>query len=86
MFIPDKEIVFPKLLDNTSVPPEDKQNIRELLKKPWNPYVVGRHATLTQKSRQLKEATLRFLRDGHLILICRKDMFTYLEMLLVRIS
>jgi predicted nucleic acid-binding Zn ribbon protein len=59
MFIPDKEIVFPKLLDNTSVPPEDKQNIRELLKKPWNPYVVGRHATLTQKSRQLKEATLR---------------------------
>ena len=47
------------MLENTSVPLEDKQNIRALLKKPWNPYVVGRHATLTQKSRQLKEATLR---------------------------
>lgn len=30
-----------------------------MLKKPWNPYVVGRHASLTQKSRILKEATLR---------------------------
>ncbi|HEU4446236.1 MAG TPA: zinc ribbon domain-containing protein [Nitrososphaeraceae archaeon] len=54
-----KEVVFPKLLDNPSVPPEDKQKIRALLKKPWNPYVVGRHATLTHMSRRLKEATLR---------------------------
>jgi integrase/recombinase XerD len=29
------------------------------LKKPWNPYVVGRHTSLTQKSRILKESTLR---------------------------
>jgi hypothetical protein len=29
------------------------------MKKPWNRYVVGRHAFLTQKSRILKEATLR---------------------------
>ena len=54
-----KEVIFPKLLDNPNVPPEDKQKIKALLKKPWNPYVVGRHATLTQKSRVLKEATLR---------------------------
>jgi hypothetical protein len=40
-------------------PSEDKEKIKALLKKPWNPYVVGRHATLTQKSRTLKEATLR---------------------------
>lgn len=33
--------------------------IRDLLRKPWNPYVVGRHASLTQKSKILKEATLR---------------------------
>jgi integrase len=39
-----KEKLFPKLLDNPSVPPEDKQKIRELLKKPWNPY-VRRHST-----------------------------------------
>jgi integrase/recombinase XerD len=51
--------LFPKLLDNPNVPPEDKQKLKELLKKPWNPYVVGRHASLTQKSRILKEATLR---------------------------
>jgi len=28
-----------KLLDNPNVPPEDKQTIKELLKKPWNPYM-----------------------------------------------
>jgi hypothetical protein len=35
-----------------------KKKIRDLLRKLWNPYVVGRHAFLTQKSRILKEATL----------------------------
>jgi hypothetical protein len=54
-----KDVTFPKLLDNPNVPPEDKIKIKNLLRKPWNPYVVGRHATLTQKSRILKEATLR---------------------------
>jgi integrase/recombinase XerD len=59
IYLKYKNEVFPKLLENPNVPPEDKQKIKELLKKPWNPYVVGRHATLTQKSRILKEATLR---------------------------
>jgi integrase/recombinase XerD len=54
-----KSVIFPKLLDNPNVSLEDKQKIRDLLRKPWNPYVVGRHASLTQKSRILKEATLR---------------------------
>jgi integrase len=49
---------FPKLLENPNVPPEDKQKIRELLKKPWNPYVF-RHSALTQKSTMLKEHVLR---------------------------
>src|SRR5215204_4119624 len=53
-----REKVFPKLLDNPSVPPEDKQKIRELLKKPWNPY-IRRHSALTEKSRILKEHVLR---------------------------
>jgi hypothetical protein len=30
---------FPKLLENLNVPPEDKVKIKELLKKPWNPYM-----------------------------------------------
>ncbi len=49
---------FPKLLDNPNVLPEDKQKIRELLKKPWNLY-IRRHSSLTEKSTILKEHTLR---------------------------
>lgn len=30
---------FPKLLHDPNVPEEDKQKIKELLKKPWNPYI-----------------------------------------------
>jgi integrase/recombinase XerD len=40
------------------VPEEDKQKIRELLKKPWNPY-IRRHSALTEKSVILKEHVLR---------------------------
>ncbi len=53
-----KKKVFPHLLDMPTVPPEDKQKIKELLKKPWNPY-VRRHSALTEKSRMLKEHVLR---------------------------
>jgi hypothetical protein len=53
-----REKVFPKLLDNPSVLLEDKQKIRELLKKPWNPY-IRRHSALTEKSTFLKEHVLR---------------------------
>jgi integrase len=53
-----REKVFPKLLGNPSMPPEDKQKIRELLKKPWNPY-IRRHSALTEKSTILKEHVLR---------------------------
>ena len=53
-----KKEFFPKLLDNPNIPPEDKQKIRELLKKPWNPY-IRRHSSLTEKSTILKEHILR---------------------------
>jgi integrase len=53
-----KKDLFPKLLGNPSVPPEDKQKIRDLLKKPWNPY-IRRHSALTEKSTILKEHILR---------------------------
>jgi integrase len=49
---------FPKLLESPNVLPEDKQKIRDLLQKPWNPYVF-RHSALTQKSTILKEHVLR---------------------------
>jgi integrase/recombinase XerD len=53
-----KEKFFPKLVNSTNVLPEDKQKIKELLKKPWNPY-IRRHSSLTEKSTILKEHTLR---------------------------
>jgi integrase len=53
-----KKEYFPKLIKNPNVPPEDKQKITELLKKPWNPY-IRRHSALTEKSAILKEHHLR---------------------------
>lgn len=50
--------IFPKLIENSSVLPEDKNKINELLKKPWNPY-IRRHSALTEKSKILKEHILR---------------------------
>ncbi|MGC2575832.1 MAG: zinc ribbon domain-containing protein [Candidatus Nitrosopolaris sp.] len=55
---PLQERIFPKLLNNPNVLPEDKQRNRELLKKPWNPY-IRRHSSLTEKSTILNEHTLR---------------------------
>ena len=49
---------FPKLLQDPNIPPEEKMRIKELLKKPWNPY-IRRHSALTEKSTILKEHTLR---------------------------
>jgi integrase len=49
---------FPALLEDPKVPPEDKHKVRDLLQKPWNPY-IRRHSALTQKSAILKEHVLR---------------------------
>lgn len=53
-----KKELFPKLLDSPNVLPEDKPKIKEILKKPWNPYIL-RHSSLTEKSKILKEHILR---------------------------
>jgi len=53
-----REEFFPKLLKSPNVPPEDKAKIKELLNKPWNPY-IRRHSAITEKSRILKEHILR---------------------------
>jgi integrase/recombinase XerD len=52
---------FPKLLTleaDNKIPEEDKQKIRELLRKPWNPY-IRRHTALTQKAQILKDASFK---------------------------
>jgi integrase/recombinase XerD len=43
---------FTKLLSR-DIPAEDKNQIKKLLKKPWNPYVL-RHSAITEKSGILK--------------------------------
>jgi integrase len=53
-----KKEIFPRLLQDPNVTEEDKQKIKELLKKPWNPY-IRRHSALTEKSSFLKEHILR---------------------------
>ena len=53
-----KKVFFPRLLEDPKISPEDKVKIKELLKKPWNPY-IRRHSALTEKSQILKENVLR---------------------------
>jgi integrase/recombinase XerD len=53
-----KKEFFPKLLEDPSVSPEDKIKIKDLLRKPWNPY-IRRHTALTQKAKILRELILK---------------------------
>jgi hypothetical protein len=53
-----KEEAFPRLLQDTNVPTADKVIIKDLLKKPWNPY-IQRHNSMTEKAKILKESLLR---------------------------
>jgi integrase len=55
-----KSKFFPRLLDDQTVPEEDKGVIRSMLCKPWNLYIF-RHSSLTEKSTYLKEPVLRLL-------------------------
>jgi integrase len=48
---------FPNLIKN-NIPERDKSFIRNLLTKPWTPYIL-RHSALTSKSLVLNEHTLR---------------------------
>jgi len=50
--------MFPSLINDPLLDPADKTKIQGLLKKPWNPY-IRRHSALTEKSKILKEHTLR---------------------------
>ena len=44
---------FPRLLTNPDISEEDRNKIRVLLEKPWNPY-IRRHTALTEKVKLLK--------------------------------
>ena len=53
-----KKVFFPKLLQDPAIPAQDKEKIKVLLAKPWNPYTL-RHSGLTEKARKIKEIQLR---------------------------
>jgi integrase/recombinase XerD len=52
-----KEKFFPRIFNDPAVPNEDKEYIKLLLVKPFNPY-IRRHSALTEKSTKLKSSTL----------------------------
>jgi integrase len=52
-----KEEFFPKLIADPTISNEDKEKIKGLLSKPFNPY-IRRHSALTEKSVKLKTNTL----------------------------
>jgi hypothetical protein len=52
-----KENFFPKLLEDTSLSNEDKEKIKGLIAKPFNPY-IRRHSALTEKSTKVKSSIL----------------------------
>ena len=53
-----KTRIFPSLLKDPLLNKDDKAKIKDLLRKPWNPY-IRRHSALTEKSKILKEHVLR---------------------------
>ncbi len=55
-----KEKFFPKLLADPTVSIGDNEKVKQLLQKPFNPY-VRRHSALTEKSTKLKSNTLNQL-------------------------
>jgi hypothetical protein len=52
-----KERFLPRLLEDKTISSEDKEKIKGLLSKPFNPY-IRRHSALTEKSVKLKSNTL----------------------------
>lgn len=53
-----KQKYFSDLVKDKSISERDKAFLKNLLTKPWNPYII-RHSALTAKSQILKESVLR---------------------------
>ena len=55
-----KDVFFPRILEDKTVTDEDKDKIKALLAKPFNPH-IRRHSELTEKSVKLKFNTRRMV-------------------------
>ena len=47
-----------RMLQNNEIKGKDKETLSELIKKPWNPYLIGRHSSLTEKTSMLTDHQL----------------------------
>ena len=47
-----------RMLNNNEINGSDKNILSELIKKPWNPYLIGRHSSLTEKTSMLTDHQL----------------------------
>lgn len=54
----DLKIRITKMLDDGSINGKDKDILTELMKKPWNPYLIGRHSSITEKTNLLTDHQL----------------------------
>ena len=57
MYTNYKKVHFKQLLDDPMVSEEDKLKIRDLLQKPWNPY-IRRHTAATEISKSVKDPVI----------------------------
>jgi hypothetical protein len=53
-----KKKVIPSLMEDPNVPKQDREQLSNLIKKPFNPYIL-RHSALTHKATFLREHVLR---------------------------
>jgi hypothetical protein len=74
-----KEEFFPRLLEDPTAPIEDKDKIKSLLTKPFNPY-IRRHSALPEKSTKLKSNTLNQHAGWSMNSNMAKNTYTTLEM------
>lgn len=54
----DLKIKLTKMLETGNIKGKDKEILTGLLKKPWNPYLIGRHSSLTEKTNLLTDHQL----------------------------
>jgi len=54
----DLKVRITRMLKTGKITGKDKQVLTELMKKPWNPYLIGRHSSLTEKTNILTDHQL----------------------------
>ncbi len=48
-----------KMIKNNEIKNDDREKLISLLNKPWNPYLIGRHSSITEKTDTLTDSQLK---------------------------